>query len=131
MKIGVFAKLLGVSSDTLRYYEKNGLLSGMQRSDSGYRHYTQEHVKQVKFILRAKSVGFTLSEIKDLLSITVDKNAFSCEEVKVITELKRDHIREKIAQLQKFEMSLSTLINACCGSDESAMQCSILSILED
>ncbi|CAM4096809.1 Zn(2+)-responsive transcriptional regulator [Pseudoalteromonas byunsanensis] len=131
MKIGELAKLLGVSTDTLRYYEQNNLLSPSARSDSGYRLYDQTQLKQMQFILRAKEVGFSLKETSELLQIKVDKNQHSCEEVKGITLQKLELVRSRIAELQCFEKSLSKLAHRCCGGQESADFCSILTALED
>ncbi|MCF6436831.1 MULTISPECIES: Zn(2+)-responsive transcriptional regulator [Pseudoalteromonas] len=131
MKIGEMARLLGVSTDTLRYYEQHGLLSPSERSDSGYRLYNEAQLKQMQFILRAKEVGFSLKETFELLQIKVDKNQHSCEEVKAITLQKLELVRTRIAELQRFEQSLSKLAKRCCGGQESADFCSILTALED
>ena len=66
VKIGEIAKRLGVSTDTLRYYEKQGILTSSSRSVSGYRLYTEQDIAQLAFVIRAKDVGFTLNEIKEL-----------------------------------------------------------------
>ena len=96
MKIGEFARQLGVSTDTLRYYEKHGLLTPSSRSQSGYRIYTDTDIKQMSFILRAKNVGFSLSEIKELLQIKIHKDQHSCHEVKEMTLQKRDLVAQSI-----------------------------------
>lgn len=131
MKIGQFAKVLGVSTDTLRYYEAHGLLAPSSRTESGYRVYTQMHLQQMHFILRAKDVGFSLREIQELLHIQIDKHQHSCEEVKYITLQKRDLVQKKINELQRFERSLTFLADRCCGGKESADYCSILTALEE
>ncbi|BBN82465.1 heavy metal-responsive transcriptional regulator [Pseudoalteromonas sp. A25] len=131
MKIGELAKSLGVSTDTLRYYEQHKLLTPSARTESGYRMYTQEQQRQMQFILRAKEVGFSLKEIRELLQIQIEKHQHSCEEVKEITLLKLQLVRGRIAELQRFEQSLSKLAKRCCGGPESADFCSILTALED
>ncbi|CAH9049454.1 HTH-type transcriptional regulator ZntR [Pseudoalteromonas holothuriae] len=131
MKIGELAKSLGVSTDTLRYYEQHNLLTPSSRSESGYRMYNQVQQKQVQFILRAKDVGFSLKEIYELLQISIDKHQHSCEEVKGITLQKLALVRARITELQRFEQSLSKLALRCCGGTESADFCSILTVLED
>ena len=77
MKIGEFSRQLGVSTDTLRYYEKHGLLTPSSRSAVGYRFYSEDDYKQMAFILRAKNVGFSLAEIKELLQIKFHKDQHS------------------------------------------------------
>ena len=74
MKIGEFANQLGVSTDTLRYYEKHNLLTPSSRTEAGYRDYDKAALKQMKFILRAKNVGFSLLEIRELLQIKFKKH---------------------------------------------------------
>lgn len=130
MKIGEFASQLGVSTDTLRYYEKHGLLMVTARTQAGYRDYNHDDMRQMKFILRAKNVGFSLSEIKDLLQIKFSKNQHSCHEVQQLTIHKRDAVAERIAELKQFHQSLSLLADKCCGGQEPADNCSILTTLE-
>jgi len=131
MKIGEFANQLGVSTDTLRYYEKHNLLTPSNRTGSGYRDYGEADLKQMKFILRAKNVGFSLAEIKELLQIKFKKHQHSCHEVKDLTLQKRDLVAERIAELTRFHQSLSVLADKCCGGQEPADNCSILTTLED
>lgn len=131
MQIGQMAKTLGVKTDTLRFYEKNGLLSPATRSNNGYRYYSSHDLKLAQFIIRCKSVGFTLTEIKDLLAIRIDKSGHSCEDVKNRTTAKRVDVERRITELTKFRDSLVTLEKACCGGPESAQSCSILEALEE
>ena len=130
MQIGQMAKKLGVKADTLRFYEKNGLLTPSTRSDTGYRYYSQADFQRAMFIMRCKKVGFTLADIKELLSIRIDKSSHSCEQVKSRTTAKRIEVEERIAELQRFHQSLTELEKACCGGPESAEFCSILEALE-
>ncbi|CAM4304077.1 Zn(2+)-responsive transcriptional regulator [Pseudoalteromonas ostreae] len=131
MKIGEFASQLGVSTDTLRYYEKHALLTPSVRTQAGYRDYSQTDLKQMMFILRAKNVGFSLAEIKELLQIKFKKHQHSCHEVKNLTIQKRDLVAGRIAELTRFHQSLSVLADKCCGGQEPADNCSILTTLED
>jgi MerR family Zn(II)-responsive transcriptional regulator of zntA len=130
MQIGQMAKKLNVKTDTLRFYEKNGLLTASSRSNSGYRYYNQADYQRAMFILRCKRVGFTLADIKELLSIRIDKTSHSCEEVKRRTSTKRAEIELRIKELECFRDSLIQLEQACCGGPESAEYCSILEALE-
>ena len=131
MRISQLSKLVDVPSDTLRYYERQGLLSAPKRNSAGYRTYDQSHVAQLQFIKRAKSVGFSLGEITELLAIRVEKAQHSCTEVKELTLKKRQQVADKIAQLERFYLSLSVLAERCSGSQASAQTCTILSALED
>ncbi len=130
-QIGELAKKLSVSTDTLRYYEKHGLLAPYDRSDTGYRLYNEENLRSLAFILSAKKCGFTLSDIKGLLSINIDKTNHSCQDVKSFTEQKLYQVEDKIRELTVIQLSLQKLVQACCGGSESAAHCSILSTLED
>ena len=130
-KIGELAEKLSVSTDTLRYYEKHKLLTTTHRGDNGYRYYNDDDLRVMHFIIRAKAVGFSLNEIKELLSIQVDKAHHSCGEVKSFTQQKLTQVEQKIAELVCFKNSLQLLVDACCGGEEQATHCSILSALEN
>lgn len=131
MQIGQLAKELGVKADTLRFYEKNGLLQPATRSDSGYRYYSAADHQRALFIIRCKKVGFTLADIKELLSIRIDRSSHSCAEVKSRTTAKRLDVENRIRELECFRDSLCQLEKACCGGSESAEYCSILDTLEE
>ncbi|EGR2797642.1 MULTISPECIES: Zn(2+)-responsive transcriptional regulator [Vibrio] len=130
-QIGELAKRCGVSADTLRFYEKNQLILPAGRSESGYRLYSEENQKQVGFILKAKALGLSLEEIKELLEIKLEATEHSCAEVKAITSAKLALIDEKIAQLSQIRQALKKINDACCGhTDDDASHCSILAALE-
>ena len=131
LKIGELARQSQVSVETLRYYETQELLSPTKRSASGYRLYNVENINRLHFILHAKKIGFSLLEIRQLLSLRADKDHHTCEEVKSYTGEKIDEISEKIADLQKMKLALDGLYNACCGGQESATNCTILNSLDD
>ncbi|MCU7375858.1 Zn(2+)-responsive transcriptional regulator [Paucibacter sp. O1-1] len=118
--------LYDIKVDTLRFYEKHGLLSPSSRSGSAIDYIIKTTLKGWKFILRAKAVGFSLNDIADLLSFEVDKSNRACAEVKGLVDTKLEQVEAKLAELQHFAKSLS---NTCCGSD-SAEHCSILEALE-
>ncbi|MDQ6987798.1 MAG: heavy metal-responsive transcriptional regulator, partial [Mariprofundaceae bacterium] len=90
MKIGELAKMTGVSIDTIRYYEQRGLIPTAVRSTSGYRQYSPEDVRRLKFIVQAKDLGFTLEETGQLLAIRADGRA--CAEVRAVAEAKAEEI---------------------------------------
>ncbi|GAA0813739.1 Zn(2+)-responsive transcriptional regulator [Colwellia sp. D2M02] len=130
-KIGDIAKQLGISADTLRYYEQHNLLQPAGRSVSGYRLYDEHNLQEMHFILQAKQVGFTLAEIAQLLSIRVDSSQYSCGDVKSYTSEKLQQVESKIAELTSIQKGLQRLVNSCCGGSEKAEHCSILSSLEN
>ncbi len=130
--IGQLAKLCQVSSDTLRFYEKNNLLQPAGRSESGYRLYSEDNLSRVKFILRAKSIGLSLDEIRELLDIRLEASQHSCAEVKAITQAKLDEVDMKIKELTRIRTALKKINDACCGHvDDNASHCSILGALND
>lgn len=129
-RIGELAKLCKIKTDTLRFYDKQGLFAPSSRTESGYRLYTKKDADRLRFILRAKAIGFTLVEISELLSIELDKSNKACADVKCLVDLKLADINDKIEQLNYFKRALQQLSNACCGGQESAEHCSILEALE-
>jgi len=129
-QIGELAKRCGVTADTLRFYEKNGLIKPAGRSHSSYRLYSEENQKQVAFILRAKDLGLSLEEIKELLEIKLEATEHSCAEVKAITTAKLTVIDDKIEELTRIRSALKKINDACCGEvEDDASHCSILGAL--
>ncbi|UGA54668.1 Zn(2+)-responsive transcriptional regulator [Vibrio sp. VB16] len=129
--IGELAKKGGVTTDTLRFYEKNGLIQPVGRSDSGYRIYSENSLEQVQFILNSKRLGLSLDEIRELLEIRLEATQHSCAEVKGITSTKLLLIDEKIQELTKIRNALKKINDACCGhSNDNASHCSILEALK-
>ncbi len=130
-QIGELAKRCGVSTEALRFYEKNGLIKPATRNESGYRLYSDESEKQIQFVLKAKSLGLSLDEIKELLSIRLEASEHSCAEVKAITTAKLGIIDKKIKELQQIRKALKKINDACCGHvDDNASHCSILEALD-
>ena len=128
--ISSLAKLTGLSVHTLRYYEKEGLLSASFRTASGYRKYSEDDLKQAMFIAQGKQVGFSLEDIRNLIEIRLDKDHHTCEEVTEITRLKLQQVNNKISELTSIQQGLERMLAICCGGDEAATECSILSLLE-
>jgi MerR family Zn(II)-responsive transcriptional regulator of zntA len=131
LKIGELAGQAKVSRDTLRFYEKHGLITPDHRSEAGYRLYSDSNIQRVGFILSAKEVGFTLSEIHQLLELEVTKDQKSCEDVKQFVDAKITVVNQRLAEISRIKKSLQTLSNACCGGDEPATHCTILEALGD
>ena len=130
MKISQLAKQCGLSAHTLRYYEKAGLFKASGRSSSNYRIYNQDDLHSAKFIKRCKESGFSLQETASLLRIKDDKSQHVCAEAKAITSEKVEKITEQITQLHNMLTTLKQLEQYCCGGEESAEFCSIITALE-
>lgn len=130
-KIGQLAKQESVSVEALRFYDQQNVLKPSQRANNGYRLYSEADRKTLIFIQSAKKLGFTLTEIGELLNIKTDSTAHTCKEVKGIAEHKLSDIQERIAQLRRFESTLEKVIAKCCGGPESAEHCSILESIEE
>jgi len=129
-RIGKLADRYQIKADTLRFYDKQGLLTPSSRSESGYRLYTEEDASKLHFILRAKRIGFSLTDITELLSIETEKSNWACFDVKKLVDTKLLDIENKIHELTQFKNSLISLSDSCCGGDISAENCSILAALE-
>ena len=130
MKISDLAARSGIGAHTLRYYEKTGLFSASQRSESNYRIYSQDDLITAKFIKRSKECGFSLAETATLLAIRHDKDQHVCAEAKLITSTKIIDISQQITQLKQMQKTLQQLERYCCGGQESAEFCSIIANLE-
>lgn len=130
MRIGELAKRSGITTDTLRYYEKEGLITAPLRSTSGYRDYPAVTLQYLNFIRSAKTVGFSLKECRDLLAIFVRRDAHTCAEVKQLSEDKLLELQDKMQALQMMHQTLKAISDACCGGEESAAHCSILDALQ-
>ncbi|PIQ43196.1 MAG: heavy metal-responsive transcriptional regulator [Gammaproteobacteria bacterium CG11_big_fil_rev_8_21_14_0_20_46_22] len=112
LTIGQVAKLANVSADTIRLYERYGLLVEPKRAANGYRQYTQDTVQRLTFILRAKTMGFTLNEIRELLALQ-PLSTQSCKEAKRQANAKLQSVKDKLTELKRLERALSQLIQAC------------------
>lgn len=128
LKIGQVAKRAGISIEAIRFYEKQGLLEKPPRSKSGYRRYCPETIARIKFIKRAKELGFSLKEISELLSLRVAPDT-TCSMVKDRAGTKIRDIENKIENLKKIRDALVKLVSSCRGTG-STSQCPILDFLE-
>jgi len=123
LTIGQVARLAGVSHDTIRLYERYGLIDEPPRALNGYRQYSMEAVDKLCFIQRAKTMGFTLKEIQELLSIHHSSKQ-SCGEVRSKAQQKLAQVAEKIQELKQLENALKVLVSDC-ETGESDELCSI------
>lgn len=112
MRIGEVAKRTGIGIETIRFYERQGLLIEPERQSSGYRQFDEAAIARLTFIIRAKGLGFTLSEIKNLLVLWFDPVTTCCE-VRQMAEHKIGDIEARIQALQAMKRSLKRLIRQC------------------
>lgn len=115
MRIGEVAERAGVGVDTVRLYERLQLLPAAQRTASGYRNFGSEDLERLRFIRRAKALGFTLDETRELLRLASDR-AGERAEVMALAKHRLDDIEQKIAQLSAMRDSLGQLVQQCSGS---------------
>lgn len=128
--VGQIAEKAGINVETIRYYEKLKLLPRPKRKqDSKYRIYDEDDLKRLLFIKRAKELGFTLKEIKELLDLRIDSRA-KCGDVKHLTEHKLKDVDNRINDLKKIRNVLVKLINQCVNEEVSSDACPILESIE-
>ena len=127
MTIGRVASAAGVGIDTIRFYEREGLLPEPERRLSGYRDYTLDAVARLRFIRRAKELGFTLPEIRELLALSADR-ARDVRGVKQRAEARLGEIDRRIRELKRVQRSLKHLIDTCPGHG-ALESCPILAAL--
>ena len=127
LSIGALARKAGVGIDTVRYYERNGLLAPGSRSASGYRRYGPRELARLRFIRRAQKLGFSLKEIRALLSLSARHNV---AQVKRAAQVKLADVDAKLADLRRVRAGLAELIEACPGHGRST-ECPILNALGD
>ena len=123
---GILAKHSGINIETIRYYEQIGLMPDPKRSDGGHRIYDEHHVRRLRFIRRARDLGFTLEEIKSLLAL-IDEERLTCAEVLAQTAKHLNDVRKKIAELRKMERKLNRLMGECDGDNRP--ECPIIEAL--
>lgn len=126
--IGVLSGQTGVNIETIRYYEREGLLPHPPRTPGGHRCYSNDHVKRLTFIRRSRELGFSMAEIRDLLAL-VDGQSYTCGEVKALTLEHAEMVRSKIADLQRMERMLVEIASGCEGG--AVPECPIIDALMD
>lgn len=128
LSIGQGARRSGVGVETVRFYERAGLLEEPPRRASGYRQYSEQEVRRLHFIKRAQKLGFSLKEITELLTLRVDGQT-SCEEVKLRTAAKIAEVERKVIELQRMRQALLQVAALCTGQGP-ASACPMLEALE-
>lgn len=116
LAIGTLAQLTGTKVETIRFYEKSGLLPAPPRTDGNYRSYELTHLNRLSFIRRARDLGFSLDQVRALLSLSDDRNR-SCEAVDAITKQHLLEVEKKIADLKALQSELDRMLKQCsCGT---------------
>ena len=128
LSIGQVARRTGVGVETVRFYEREGLLEEPPRRASGYRQYSEEAIKRIHFIKRAQQLGFSLKEITELLTLRVDEQT-CCEEVKQRTEAKIAEVERKLVELQRMRQALLQVAALCTGEGPGS-RCPMLEALD-
>jgi MerR family transcriptional regulator, mercuric resistance operon regulatory protein len=126
-RVSELAEKCSVNKETIRYYEKIGLLSEPSRTDSGYRVYSDDTVNRINFIKRMQDLGFSLAEINKLLGV-VDKDNERCRDMYDFVSRKIDDVQEKIRDLKRIEHMLMKL-KECCPDEKSLHECPIIETL--
>ena len=126
LTIAALAKASGVHLETVRYYERIGLMPKPARTASGYRSYDDAHVRRLSFIRRAREIGFSSGEIKELLALAEPGRA-SCTQVQTLAAAHLDRVRAKIADLRRLEALLAGALEGCLL--EPAPLCPVLDML--
>ena len=111
---GALAKLSGVNSETIRYYEGIDLIPEPPRTDGGHRIYDESHLKRLSFIRRTRELGFTLKEVRALLEL-VDSDDYTCGEIRDRTVAHLNDVTQKIRDLQKMQRTLKSMASKCDG----------------
>jgi DNA-binding transcriptional MerR regulator len=127
--IGKLALATDVTSDAIRYYEKEGLLTPTMKTGAGYRLYNEDAVRRLRFIKQAQHCGFSLSEIRELLTLK-NSDAACCKDVRSVAIDKKLQLAHKIKALQIMSQALTELIASCNNEAKPLDECPILAALE-
>lgn len=130
LTISKIAALAGVSTDSLRYYEKEGLLAPSSKTDAGYRLYNADMVRRIHFIKDAQNCGFTLSEIRDLLTLR-GRDSACCGDVRRLAIEKKLQLAARINTMQRMSSALDELVAKCTQGALPLDACPILAALDD
>jgi MerR family mercuric resistance operon transcriptional regulator len=128
LTIGALSDRTGCNMETVRYYERIGLMPRTARSDGGHRRYGEDHVKRLGFIRRSRELGFTLDQIRTLLGL-VDGRRYTCDQVKRVAVEHLDEIHRKVADLRTIERVLKGMAAECEGG--AVPKCAVIDALFD
>lgn len=123
--ISKVANELKINIETIRFYERRGIIEQPLKPEVGYRHYPDETVNRIRFIKRSQELGFTLDEISNLLSL----NDRPCSQVQELAELKLAAVKAKMTDLRRLETALKTLLYQCHTNDDES-HCPIIDSLQ-
>ena len=123
---GALAKRSGCNLETIRYYEKIGLLPAPRRSSGGHRLYVDQDQRRLRFIMRARELGFSIDEIRSLLSMATD-GTYTCAEIHDLTISHLQSIREKLADLARLERTLGEIADKCAA--DAVPDCPVIDAL--
>lgn len=127
LTIGAFAKAAGISVETIRFYQRKGLLPEPNKPYGSIRRYSKVDVQRVRFVKSAQRLGFSLNEISELLWL---EDGTRCNEVSYLTEIKLKDVRKKLEDLTRMEAALSKLLRACHTRKEN-VSCPIIASLQN
>jgi len=126
LTIGRLAKAAGVNVETIRYYQRIGLIAEPPKPVSGYRAYSTDTIARLHFIRHAQGLGFTLADIKELLSL----NDGDCRQARRLAEQKQTDVQRRLQDLQKVQQALAEMIDACRESESRGARCALIDALK-
>lgn len=129
LTIGKVAERSQVTADSIRYYEREGLIKPAKKSGSGYRLYTEEAIRRIEFIKQAQECGFSLADIRELLELRSTDSA-CCDDIYRVSLEKKLQLEHKIKALNTMSQALTRLIDMCSHDRKSLDECPILGALE-
>ena len=124
MKIGEISKTTGIAVETIRYYEKIGLVPAPEREASGYRSYRQQHLDRLLFIRRCRNLDMAQDEIRELIELA-DQPGADCSQVDALLARHLEHVRQRLEELTRLEDTLTQLQTAC-SQGRAVSECGIL-----
>ena len=126
LTMGRFAEKTGCDRETIRYYERIGLVDEPSRSDAGYRLYQERDIRRLGFVLRCRQLGFSIDEVRGLLGL-VDENNYSCSDIQSLTQTHLIEVRKKLKDLRTLERALKEMVASC--NTNSTPECPIIETL--
>ena len=123
--IGALARQAGVNVETIRYYQRRGLIGEPRRPPGGIRRYGEPHAERLRFIRQAQALGFSLEEVKELLAL---EDGQHCREAERLGAIKLAAVRERLGQLRRVERALAALVNQC-HSNAGRVRCPLMAAL--
>jgi len=126
MRIGQLARATGTKAETIRYYEREGILPVADRTDSNYRDYSDDHLATLTFVRRARELGFSMAQVRELLALS-DRNDKPCQDVDQLVQRQLMEVERKIADLAALRDELGQMLRSC--EADKIGECRIVEIL--